>query len=106
MIRRVQILRGNMLFTTLNLLSFIFQGIIMGTVFFSIPENTSAYFSRGGVQFFALLFSALTAMSEVRAWGPRLRKMLIRPRLCRFRLFTRSVRSCTGTCAPPCTTRS
>ncbi|KZV90437.1 pleiotropic drug resistance ABC transporter [Exidia glandulosa HHB12029] len=65
MLRRVQIMRGNMLFTMLNALSFVFQAIIMGTVFYKVPESTSAYFSRGGVLFFAILFGALTAMSEI-----------------------------------------
>ena len=31
--------------------SYVFQGIIMGTVFLRMPEATSAYFSRGGVLF-------------------------------------------------------
>jgi ATP-binding cassette, subfamily G (WHITE), member 2, SNQ2 len=47
--------------------SFIIQGIIMGTVFLKIPDSTSAYFSRGGVLFFALLFSALSSMAEIPA---------------------------------------
>jgi len=82
--RRVQIIRGNMLATGLNLLSvfsttfglafthlvnssFVFQGIIMGSVFLKSPETTGAFFSRGGILFFALLFSALTAMAEIPA---------------------------------------
>ncbi|EJD42304.1 pleiotropic drug resistance ABC transporter [Auricularia subglabra TFB-10046 SS5] len=67
MLRRVQIMRGNMLFTALNIFSFVFQAIIIGTVFLQVPDSTAAYFSRGGVIFFALLFSALTAMSEIPA---------------------------------------
>ncbi|TEB24253.1 hypothetical protein FA13DRAFT_1756871 [Coprinellus micaceus] len=55
--RKVQIIRGN--------ISYVFQGIIMGTVFLRMPEATSAYFSRGGVLFFALLFSALNTMAEI-----------------------------------------
>lgn len=39
----------------------------MGTVFIRAPQATSAYFSRGGVLFFALLFAALTAMAEIPA---------------------------------------
>ncbi|KAF6764440.1 ABC-2 type transporter-domain-containing protein [Ephemerocybe angulata] len=65
--RKVQIIRGNMLATGLNLFSFIFQAIIIGTVFLKMPEETSAYFSRGGVLFFALLFSALATMAEIPA---------------------------------------
>ncbi|KAH7099818.1 pleiotropic drug resistance ABC transporter [Auriculariales sp. MPI-PUGE-AT-0066] len=65
--RRVQIIRGQMLFTVLNTVSFIIQGIIMGTVFWQSAENTGAYFSRGGILFFSLLFAALTAMAEIPA---------------------------------------
>ncbi|KIK61032.1 hypothetical protein GYMLUDRAFT_166677 [Collybiopsis luxurians FD-317 M1] len=63
--RRVQILIGNSTATFFNLFSFIFQGIIVGTVFVQIPDSTSAYFSRGGVLFFALLFCALSSMAEL-----------------------------------------
>ncbi|KAF5387203.1 hypothetical protein D9757_006886 [Collybiopsis confluens] len=63
--RRVQILIGNNTATFFNLFSFIFQGIIVGTVFTQIPDSTSAYFSRGGVLFFALLFCALSSMAEI-----------------------------------------
>ncbi|KAF8638207.1 hypothetical protein AX16_010553 [Volvariella volvacea WC 439] len=67
MLRRVQIMWGNFLATAINLFSFVFQAIIMGSVFLRSDEATSAYFSRGGVMFFALLFSALTAMAEIPA---------------------------------------
>ncbi|KAJ3748437.1 pleiotropic drug resistance ABC transporter [Lentinula detonsa] len=63
--RRVQILVGSSLATIFNLVSFIIQGIIVGTVFLQIPDSTSAYFSRGGVLFFALLFCALSSMAEI-----------------------------------------
>ncbi|KAF7428110.1 hypothetical protein PC9H_007329 [Pleurotus ostreatus] len=67
MVRRVQILMGNKTATIMNLATFVFQGIIVGTVFLNIPESTDAYFSRGGVLFFALLFSALTSLAELSA---------------------------------------
>ncbi|KAF9479336.1 pleiotropic drug resistance ABC transporter [Pholiota conissans] len=65
--RRVQILLGNKLNTFLVLFSYVFQSLIMGSVFLNSPEATSAYFSRGGVLFFALLFSALSTMAEIPA---------------------------------------
>ncbi|KAJ6552975.1 pleiotropic drug resistance ABC transporter [Mycena capillaripes] len=65
MVRRVQILRGNMGAVILQFASFIFQSIIIGTVFLNSPVATKAYFSRGGVLFFALLFAALTTMAEI-----------------------------------------
>ncbi|KAG6829831.1 hypothetical protein H0H92_003374 [Tricholoma furcatifolium] len=67
MLRRAQILRGNMLTVGLNAFLFVFQALIVGSVFINSPETTSAFFSRGGVLFFAILFAALTTMAEIPA---------------------------------------
>uniref|UniRef100_A0A0W0F6H9 Putative hba2 n=1 Tax=Moniliophthora roreri TaxID=221103 RepID=A0A0W0F6H9_MONRR len=67
MLRRLQMLKGDWLSTFLTSFTFVFNGLIMGSVFFKTPEDTSAYFSRGGVLFFALLFSALITMAEIPA---------------------------------------
>ena len=45
----------------------IIQAIIMGTVFLRLSDTTQTFFSRGGVLFFALLFAALSTMSEIPA---------------------------------------
>ncbi|KAJ7852077.1 ABC-2 type transporter-domain-containing protein [Mycena olivaceomarginata] len=65
MLRRVQILMGSMVPTVILTASFVLQGIITGSVYVNSPESTSAFFSRGGVMFFALLFSALSSMAEI-----------------------------------------
>ncbi|KAG6865226.1 hypothetical protein C0991_004284 [Blastosporella zonata] len=67
MLRRVQILRGNLLPVGLNVFLFVFQALIVGSVFINSPETTAAFFSRGGVLFFAILFAALTTMAEIPA---------------------------------------
>ncbi|KAF8888618.1 pleiotropic drug resistance ABC transporter [Infundibulicybe gibba] len=67
MLRRVQILLGDKTTTLSVVFSFIIQGVIVGTVFLKVPETTSAFFSRGGLLFFALLFSALSSMAEIPA---------------------------------------
>ncbi|THH12068.1 hypothetical protein EW145_g234 [Phellinidium pouzarii] len=66
-IRRVQILKGDWVAQIIQIVSFIFQAIIMGTIFLKVSNSTSAYFSRGGVLFFALLFGAVSAMAEIPA---------------------------------------
>lgn len=66
-IRRVQILKGDWAAQVITLCSYIFQAIIMGTIFLKLPESTSAYFSRGGVLFFSILFGALSSMAEIPA---------------------------------------
>ncbi|KAF8121914.1 pleiotropic drug resistance ABC transporter [Mycena galopus ATCC 62051] len=67
MLRRVQIIRGSITPTVVNTMVFVIQGVITGSVFVNSPDSTSAFFSRGGVMFFALLFSALTSMAEIAA---------------------------------------
>ena len=43
----------------------LFQSLIVGSLFFNMPQNASAVFSRGGVLFFMLLFNALLALAEL-----------------------------------------
>lgn len=62
MLRRVQIMRGDLAAPAITTLSFVIQALIMGSVFLKMPAETSAYFSRGGVLFFSVLFGALSAM--------------------------------------------
>ncbi|KAG2118374.1 ABC-2 type transporter-domain-containing protein [Suillus clintonianus] len=57
--RRMQVIVGSN--------SQIFQAIILGTVFLNVRNDTSAYFSRGGVLFFSLFFNAITSVAEVSA---------------------------------------
>ncbi|KAI0767296.1 pleiotropic drug resistance ABC transporter [Fomes fomentarius] len=65
--RRVQIIRGGIAAQVIQLLSFVLQAIIMGTVFLRLDNDTSTFFSRGGVLFFALMFAALSTMAEIPA---------------------------------------
>lgn len=51
MVRRVKILRGDWLAQVIQLAAYVFQAIIMGTVFLKVQDSTAAYFSRGGVLF-------------------------------------------------------
>ena len=43
----------------------IFQALIVGSVFYDIPNATNGFFARGGVIFFAILFNALQAAAEI-----------------------------------------
>jgi ATP-binding cassette subfamily G (WHITE) protein 2 (SNQ2) len=51
MLRRLQILRGNFATQLIVLMTFIVQALINGSVFFRLKDQTSEYFSRGGVLF-------------------------------------------------------
>jgi len=66
-VRRWQIMKGGYLAPLINLITFVVQALIIGSVFFRLPASTSAFFSRGGVLFFSLLFAALTTMAEIPA---------------------------------------
>ncbi|KZS99630.1 P-loop containing nucleoside triphosphate hydrolase protein [Laetiporus sulphureus 93-53] len=67
MLGRVQIIKGAVAAQVVQLMSFILQGVIVGTIFLRISDSTTIFFSRGGVLFFALLFSALSTMAEIPA---------------------------------------
>ncbi|KAG8216186.1 ABC-2 type transporter-domain-containing protein [Butyriboletus roseoflavus] len=65
MARRVQIQAGAVSLVVINACVFILQAIILGTTFLQLSTNTTAYYSRGGILFFAIFLPALFAMSEI-----------------------------------------
>jgi ATP-binding cassette subfamily G (WHITE) protein 2 (SNQ2) len=62
MLRRLQIIRGDMAAPAITIASFVIQALIIGSVYLKLPQATIAYFSRGGVLFFAVFFGALVSM--------------------------------------------
>ncbi|KAH9922740.1 P-loop containing nucleoside triphosphate hydrolase protein [Fomitopsis serialis] len=67
MLRRWQIIQGAMATQVTQALSFVFQAIIVGTIFLRLDNTTGTFFSKGGVIYFALLFGALSTMAEIPA---------------------------------------
>ncbi|KIY44860.1 pleiotropic drug resistance ABC transporter [Fistulina hepatica ATCC 64428] len=63
--RRLQIIVGNPLTSIIFACAHIYQAIIVGTAYFQMSDHTSAFFSRGGALFWALLFPALATMTEI-----------------------------------------
>lgn len=63
--RGFQRVAGDKAYTIINMVSTIFQALIMGSLFYSIPDSTTGAFSRGGVIFFALMYNALVALAEI-----------------------------------------
>lgn len=45
----------------------VFQALIIGSLFFNLPQTSGGVFTRGGVMFFILLFNALLALAELTA---------------------------------------
>ncbi|KAG9114671.1 hypothetical protein FRC07_007621, partial [Ceratobasidium sp. 392] len=62
MLRRVQILRGDLTAQIGTASVFLTQALIMGSVFLKMAAATSAFFSRGDVLFFSVLFGTLSSM--------------------------------------------
>ncbi|RSH93722.1 hypothetical protein EHS25_006369 [Saitozyma podzolica] len=75
--RRYQMFMGDKVTFLTVLMANTFQALITGSVFYSMPYNTTSLFSRGGVCFFALLLNSLSAMTEVAA-GYSQRPIVIR----------------------------
>ena len=59
MLRRLQILKGNAAAQIANVIAFMIQAIVVGTVFLRIPNTTATFFSRGGVLYLSVFFSFL-----------------------------------------------
>ncbi|KAJ2641664.1 ATP-binding cassette transporter snq2, partial [Coemansia sp. RSA 1694] len=65
MTREWEIFLGNPQQIVFRIIYNIAFAIIVGTLFIRLPANTSSFFTRGGVLFFALLFNSLTSLSEI-----------------------------------------
>ncbi|XRM42481.1 ATP-binding cassette transporter snq2 [Aspergillus tubingensis] len=49
-----------------------FQALIIGSLFYDLPQTSAGVFTRGGVMFYVLLFNSLLAMAELTAlYGSR-----------------------------------
>ncbi|GAA6060988.1 hypothetical protein JCM10212_000674 [Sporobolomyces blumeae] len=65
MIRRYQMQMGDIATLAIVTIAAIFQALIIGSVYYPLPSNTSGFFSRGGVMFFAILYNSFTGMAEI-----------------------------------------
>ncbi|KAH7024760.1 brefeldin A resistance protein [Microdochium trichocladiopsis] len=63
--RQYQIIWGDKASFFLKQLSSIAMALISGSLFYNAPANSGGLFLKGGALFFALMFNALQAMSEV-----------------------------------------
>ncbi|KAB8737501.1 hypothetical protein FH972_026460 [Carpinus fangiana] len=64
-IRQYQILWGDKATFIIKQVSTIIQALIAGSLFYDAPATSAGLFSKSGALFFALLYNALVAMSEV-----------------------------------------
>lgn len=64
-IRQYQIVAGDKPTLALKQACTIIQALVVGSLFYGAPNNSSGLFSKSGSIFFALLYNSLTALSEV-----------------------------------------
>lgn len=64
-IRAYQRLWNDKTSTVTTIIGQIIMALIVGSIFYDTPNNTSAFFQKGGVLFFAILLNALIALSEI-----------------------------------------
>ncbi|CAO1615133.1 unnamed protein product [Parajaminaea phylloscopi] len=63
--RRAQIMWGDRLTTAIITFAAVFQALIIGSTFYSIPNTTAGFFSRGGTLFFLILYQSFMAAAEI-----------------------------------------
>ena len=63
MVRRLQILKGSAGAQIANIVAFMIQAIVVGTVFLRIPNTTATFFSRGGVLYLFVVSSLVSTSS-------------------------------------------
>ncbi|KAF2159353.1 hypothetical protein M409DRAFT_30231 [Zasmidium cellare ATCC 36951] len=64
-IRQYQLLWGDKTTFFITQGSTVVQAIIVGSLFYNAPDNSSGLFSKGGSLFFAMLYNSLLSMAEV-----------------------------------------
>jgi hypothetical protein len=65
MTRGIQRLAGDMSLFWTSVLGLFFMALIIGSVFYDLPESTSSFYSRGALLFFAILMNAMNSALEV-----------------------------------------
>ena len=63
MVRRLQILKGSVAGQITNVVAFIVQATVAGTMFLRIPNTTTTFFSRGGVLYLFVVPPLISASS-------------------------------------------
>lgn len=65
MIRGFQRLLGFKGFTVVTVLGNLVIALVLGSIFYKLPDTTESFFARGALLFVAVLFNALTSALEV-----------------------------------------
>ena len=64
-IRGFQRLRGEITFTLITMFANVLIALVLGSIFYNLPESAASFYSRGALLFVTVLFNALTSALEV-----------------------------------------
>jgi len=64
-IRGFQRLAGDKAFTSITILGNIVISLVLGSIFFNLPDSTASFYGRDALLFVVVLFNALTSALEV-----------------------------------------
>ncbi|SCU78069.1 LAFA_0A04742g1_1 [Lachancea sp. 'fantastica'] len=56
---------GDKAFTVTNVIASVIQGLVTGSLYYNIPLGVSGAFSRGGVFYFAILYTSLMGLAKI-----------------------------------------
>lgn len=65
MVRGFHRAKGDRTYITIYLGTFLIKGLVVGSMYYKIPTDTSGAYSRSGILFYCLLFCALTSLAEI-----------------------------------------
>jgi len=68
-VRGFQRLRGEMAFTLITIFANLLISLVLGSIFYDLPDSVASFYSRGALLFVTVLFNALTSALEV-GFGP------------------------------------
>ncbi|KAH3667916.1 hypothetical protein WICMUC_005129 [Wickerhamomyces mucosus] len=63
--RGFQRARGDMTYISIYISTFLVKGLVVGSMYYNIPEDTSGAYSRSGLLFYCLLYCAITSLAEI-----------------------------------------
>jgi ATP-binding cassette subfamily G (WHITE) protein 2 (PDR) len=69
MIRGFQRLKGDSSLTMSQLIGNFIMALVIGSVFYNLPDDTSSFYARGALLFFAVLLNAFSSALEVSQIG-------------------------------------
>ncbi|GME58261.1 ABC transporter-like protein [Neofusicoccum parvum] len=65
--RALQRIQGDRVYTMAMIVTMVIIALVVGSMFYNIPDDTSGFFSKGGVIYFSVLFNIIINFAEISA---------------------------------------